>query len=141
MIGIIVAGHGHFGSGLTSSLELIAGPQDNYAFIDFDGTGEEKLTKDIRKALEELADCEGILVLCDLPGGSPFKMAVLQSQGLGHVEVIGGANLPMLCEMALARTMISDLETLTQSALSIGREQIIRFANASYEEESEEDGI
>ena len=35
MIGLIVTGHGNFGSGLTSSLNLIAGEQENYQYVDF----------------------------------------------------------------------------------------------------------
>ena len=30
MIGILVTGHGNFATGITSSLELIAGKQENY---------------------------------------------------------------------------------------------------------------
>ena len=43
MIGLIVTGHGNFGSGITSSIELIAGPQEDYIAVDFDGEGTEKL--------------------------------------------------------------------------------------------------
>ena len=35
MIGIIVCGHGHFATGLTSSLHLIMGEQENYIAVDF----------------------------------------------------------------------------------------------------------
>ena len=34
MIGIIVCGHGHFATGLTSSLHLIMGEQENYIAVD-----------------------------------------------------------------------------------------------------------
>ena len=37
MIGLIVTGHGKFGTGLTTSVELVAGPQQNYVAVDFDG--------------------------------------------------------------------------------------------------------
>lgn len=35
MISIIVIGHGHFASGIVSSLELIAGKQEGITAIDF----------------------------------------------------------------------------------------------------------
>ena len=35
MIGIIVAGHGNFASGITSMLELVVGKPENYEYIDF----------------------------------------------------------------------------------------------------------
>ena len=35
MIGLLITGHGHFATGLNSSLELIAGQQQNIALVDF----------------------------------------------------------------------------------------------------------
>ena len=35
MIGLLVTGHANFGSGLTSSLNLIAGEQQQYQYVDF----------------------------------------------------------------------------------------------------------
>ena len=46
MIGLIVTGHGHFASGLTSSLKLIAGEPKNYAAVDFEETDS---TEDLAK--------------------------------------------------------------------------------------------
>ena len=52
MIGLIVTGHGHFATGLTSSIDLIAGPQDNYVAVDFDGEGTEKLENDLKSIMQ-----------------------------------------------------------------------------------------
>ena len=35
MIGLIVTGHANFGSGMTSSVNLIAGEQEAYRYVDF----------------------------------------------------------------------------------------------------------
>ena len=52
MIGIIVTGHGNFASGLTSSLELIAGKQENYIAVDFlKEDGIEQLTEKLNNAI------------------------------------------------------------------------------------------
>ncbi|MCF0105514.1 MAG: PTS sugar transporter subunit IIA [Holdemanella sp.] len=141
MIGIVVTGHGHFASGLTSSLDLIAGKQDCYVAVDFDGLTEEKLKNDLEAAFESLKECEGILVFSDLPGGSPFKMAVTVSQPFKNVEVIAGTNLPMLCEIALGRTMINDLHTLVQSALNTGKDAILKYETVEIIEDDLSDGI
>ena len=79
MIGLIVTGHGNFGSGLTSSLNLIAGEQENYQYVDFTKEVDE-LRDDLNKAMDALKDCEGILVLSEVVGGSPFKTAVVMSR-------------------------------------------------------------
>ena len=47
MIGIIVAGHGNFASGITSMLELVVGKPENYEYIDFlQGESQEALEYD-----------------------------------------------------------------------------------------------
>ena len=127
MIGLIVTGHGHFATGLTSSIDLIAGPQENYVAVDFDGEGTDKLEADLKAAVEKLSNCDGIIVFSDLAGGSPFKTAVLVTSTNEKVKVLAGTNLPMLCEIAMARTIIDDLDTLVSSALNTGKDGVIQF--------------
>ena len=53
MIGLIVTGHANFGSGMTSSVNLIAGEQEAYRYVDFLPTyGTEELTEEIAKAVD-----------------------------------------------------------------------------------------
>lgn len=140
MIGLIVTGHGHFATGLTSSIDLIAGPQDNYVAVDFDGEGTEKLENDLKAAVEKLSDCEGIIVFSDLAGGSPFKTAAIVTASNPNVKVIAGTNLPMLCEIAMARTMIEDLDMLVSSALNVGKDGVQLFEMPEIADEEPEDG-
>ena len=140
MIGLIVTGHGHFATGLTSSIDLIAGPQDNYVAVDFDGEGTEKLENDLKAAIEKLSSCEGIIVFSDLAGGSPFKTAAIVTAGNPNVKVIAGTNLPMLCEIAMARTMIEDLDMLVSSALNVGKDGVQLFEMPEVTDEEPEDG-
>lgn len=127
MIGLVVTGHGHFATGLTSSVDLIAGPQTDYVAVDFDGEGTDKLEADLKAAYETLKGCDGILVFADLVGGSPFRTAALQAQGLPNVKVVGGTNLAMLCEIAMGRTMINDLDMLVMSAVNVGKDGVQEF--------------
>ena len=55
MIGLIVTGHGNFGSGLTSSLNLIAGEQENYQYVDFTKEVDKFMTDATAKDLAEAA--------------------------------------------------------------------------------------
>ncbi len=76
MIGLLVTGHANFGSGITSSVNLIAGEQEAYKYVDFLPTySTEDLTGEITKALDELKDCEGVIIFTDLMGGTPFNVA------------------------------------------------------------------
>ena len=64
MIGIIVAGHGNFASGITSMLELVVGKPENYEYIDFlQGESQEALENDFREKLNNLKDCEKIVIM------------------------------------------------------------------------------
>lgn len=127
MIGLIVTGHGNFGSGITSSIELIAGPQEDYIAVDFDGEGTEKLENDLKSAIDRLSNCEGIIIFSDLAGGSPFKTAVLLTMDNPKIKVISGTNLPMLCEIALARMTNNDIKNLVSQALEIGKDGVKIF--------------
>ncbi|MFV0381721.1 MAG: PTS galactosamine/N-acetylgalactosamine transporter subunit IIA [Breznakia sp.] len=129
MVGIIITGHGNFGSGLTSSLKLIAGEPQAYETVDFiEAYSTEDLDRELRAAIDRLDDCEGIIVLSDLPGGSPFKTAVMITQDYKKpIEVIAGTNLPMLIELSMARTMMEDMSMLVAMALNTGKEQVVKF--------------
>lgn len=142
MIGLIVTGHGNFASGLTSSLDLIAGPQENYVAVDF--TAEPaQLEADLNAAMDSLKDCSGIVVLSDLPGGSPFKTAVICGAPRGNVEVVAGTNLPMLCEVSMTRKFMEDMtaEQLAEAAVNCGKEQVMRYVTPVIQEVEVEDGI
>lgn len=142
MIGLVVTGHGNFGSGLTSSLNLIAGEQESYQFVDFTKEVDE-LRADLANAMDALKDCEGILVLSDLVGGSPFKTAVEVGFPRGNVEVVGGANLPMLVEISMTRKFMSDMavKDLADAAVNTGKDQIVRYEFKPVEQEISDDGI
>ncbi|MEF2782224.1 PTS galactosamine/N-acetylgalactosamine transporter subunit IIA [Erysipelotrichaceae bacterium HCN-30851] len=142
MIGLIVTGHGNFASGLTSSLKLIAGEPKNYVAVDFlESYSVEDLERELNKAFDELKDCEGILVLSDLGGGSPFKTAVMTGYPKGNVEVIAGSNLPMLIEVNMGRQFIEDLNTLTEMAVNTGKDQVVRYEFKPVVQEEPTDGI
>ena len=53
MIGLIVTGHGHFATGLTTSLNLIAGDAKEYVAVDFESTDS---TDDLAKKLTDAMD-------------------------------------------------------------------------------------
>lgn len=128
MTGVIVAGHGKYGSGITSMLELVMGSLENYEFIDFQqGESQEDLEADFFRKINNLKLCDRILIMTDIMGGSPFKTAVTYALGDEKLEVISGTNIPMLLELLFGRMENEDCEELIQRALDTGKEQIIRF--------------
>lgn len=70
---IVLVGHGHFATGIYSSLQLIAGNQENVEAIDFvEGMSADELKQ---KILLAISNEEEVLILSDLLGGSPFKVS------------------------------------------------------------------
>lgn len=144
MIGMIVSGHGHFATGMTSSVELIAGHSDYYVPVDFEKNhSTDDLKKNLESALEQLKDCESILILTDLLGGSPFKVSVELS--VAHPEkeirVIAGTNLGMIVEGNLVRQFSESVDALADQLVQTGHDQTMKYEFVEREEVEIEDGI
>ena len=145
MIGLLVTGHGHFATGLNSSLELIAGAQPNVALVDFEADHSIETLKDnLNKAFDSLKECDGVLVLSDLPGGSPFKTAVecKYERPDQAIEVISGTNLPLLIASSTMTAVFDSPLALAEAMIPEAKDSIVRFELAVHVEEPEdEDGI
>lgn len=145
MIGVVVTGHGHFASGLTSSVQLIAGLPEHYVAVDFvqeDSTDD--LKNHLKEAFETLKDCQGILVFTDLVGGSPFKTAVELSVELPEkqIVVLSGTNLGMLIEGNMARSFMEDPNGLADMLVQTGHDQTMKYVFVEKkQDENLEDGI
>lgn len=129
MIGIIVAGHGNFASGITSTVNLIAGEQDDYIAVDFiEGMSGEVLVEKIDQAIKNL-ETNDILIFTDILGGAPFRSASTLAQSAPHIananiEVISGVNAQMLLEACLEREEYDDVASLADDIITSGREGI-----------------
>ena len=145
MIGIVVTGHGLFAEGMHSSAVMIAGENEHIKDVCFkEDMGLEGLAEKLNAAYNELADCDGIVVLSDLPGGSPFNTAVQCS--MGHpdkkIVVLSGTNLPMIITASTMLSFETDAQALSDELLFEGKDNVVRFELAVREEvEEEEDGI
>ena len=142
MIGLIVTGHANFGSGITSSVNLIAGEQEAYRYVDFLPTyGMEELSAELTKAMDEVKDCESILIFTDLMGGTPFNVSAQLAHGKENIRIIAGTNLPMLVEIVMARKFEEDVDALVETALETGKEQVTKYEFKQVVQQESEDGI
>lgn len=144
MIGLVVTGHGLFAEGMHSSAVMIAGENEHIKYVCFkEGMGLEDLAVELNAAYNALSDCDGIVVLSDLPGGSPFKTAVECS--MGHpdkqIVVLSGTNLPMIITGSTMLSFETDPQALADELLFEGKDNVVRFELAVREEVEEEDGI
>ncbi len=145
MIGIIVTGHANFATGITSSLNLIAGNPNGYYAVDFlEGQSAEDLSNNIENAINTLKEggYENILIFTDLVGGSPFKTAVeIKMKREENIEVLSGTNLGMVIECTLTKDFAEDFNAFIEQALNTGKSQVIKYEYFERVEDDSEDGI
>jgi N-acetylgalactosamine PTS system EIIA component len=129
VIGIIVSGHGHFATGITSSLELIMGKQDCYTTIDFPfGSSKVELEQMFASAVADMKDCEDIMILTDLFSGSPFNVAMEKAAADARIHLYYGINLGMLIEIVSRRMFRGSYAEVADGILDVGRQQIGLFS-------------
>ncbi|WP_279120663.1 PTS sugar transporter subunit IIA [Holdemania filiformis] len=140
--GIIVMGHGHFASGITSSLELIMGSQPDYEALDFPAESDkEDLKKRLNTVLERLERNDQIIILADLFSGTPFNVAMEIVTEKPNLKLYYGLNLGMLMELISRRMFQGDAE-LSEGLIEIGRQQVGLFdpeAMEAYTETGEDE--
>ena len=144
MVGLLITGHGHFATGLGSSLRLITGNTENIEYVDFEADhSTETLAHNLNQAFDKLKDCDGVLVLSDLAGGSPFKTAVecKFARPDQKIEVIAGSNRPMLIEGSMSMGIYDNPLDMAEALIPTGKDYIIRFELAEHNDDTEEDGI
>lgn len=147
MIGIVVSGHIHFASGMQSAVVAITGQQTQMAFVDFtESMSTDALELALRQAASAVDSGEGVLFLTDIPGGSPANRALNILQDTPAIEVISGANLPMIANAAFEREGTT-LQALVTTLLEIGSSSMqdmraqLEMAMQSAPEIPSEDGL
>ena len=137
---IIITGHNNFASGILSSLTMIAGAKDNVYAVDFlSDDNDHSLEGKFNKIISDNKDSE-ILFVCDLMGGTPFKVASKLAFTNDSYEVVTGINLGGLIDtsMKLDKMSIGELKTSCKDA-SI--KSVIPLEKVITKEESSSEGI
>ena len=145
MVGIIITGHANFALGMMSAVKLVFGSPENLKIVNFgEEDSSEVLENNIKTAIHELKECDGLLCFTDIAGGTPFQVASRLSMEEAEMRVISGTNLPMLLGV-LSETDAMDLHELAEYALEVGREEVKEFIFIPYDNnityESEDGGI
>ncbi|NLN63573.1 MAG: PTS sugar transporter subunit IIA [Myxococcales bacterium] len=126
MIGILLCCHGTMAQGFKDAAELIVGPQQKFEAVGIGpAQGRHDLKKALKAAMRLLGTDAGILILTDLPGGTPCNEAAML---LGPtVQMVAGFNMPILLRVLLGRSDGITLPQLTEDISTYGGEHIIHF--------------
>lgn len=125
MISILVVSHGALAEGMLDAMQMITGPQEKVLALGLKETeAPEDLIDRIREAADALDDGDGVLIMVDLYGATPFNSSSRLFMASSHpIEVVTGVNLPMLVEIVMSREGVS-LADLLQQAYQAGQEGI-----------------
>ena len=126
-VGIIIVSHADYGSAMLRTAEFILGPQSDCSSISVDvGQEVSETVRRLNDAAQRLDKGAGVIILTDMFGGTPTNLA-LSLLATHKVEVVTGANLPMLLKVFSARE--KSLEELAQLAGEAGSKGIVVAGN------------
>ena len=103
MIGLVLVTHGRLAVEFRAALEHVVGAQTQIETISIGPDDDvERRRQDILEAVGRVNDGSGVILLTDMFGGTPSNLAISVMEA-NKVEVIAGANLPMLIKLASVR--------------------------------------
>lgn len=107
VIGLVLVTHGRLADELKAVLEHVVGPQTALATVCIGPDDDMELRR--QEIIDRVGDTDGgkgVLVLTDMFGGTPSNLAI-SILDRPAVEVLAGANLPMLIKLASVRSEAS----------------------------------
>jgi len=123
MIGLVIVTHGRLAQEFVYAMEHVVGPQARVVAVCIGPEDDmEQRRRDILKAVAEVDDGQGVILLTDMFGGTPSNLAISVMEQT-KAEVIAGLNLPMLIKLASLRGR-EDLNTCVAFAQEAGRKYI-----------------
>jgi PTS system mannose-specific IIA component len=106
--------------GMIDAARMIVGKMEGVISVSLkEKDSIEDLMGRIEVALNDVDKGDGLLILVDAFGASPFNASARLAMSRKNIEVITGMNLPMLLELAVQRQG-QDLATVAQIALEAG---------------------
>jgi len=103
MIGVLIVTHKELAEALMSVCDLIMGRQDGMVAVSLDPNDQPEASRQqIQRALSQVNNGNGVIILTDMLGGTPSNLSLAFLQE-GKVEVVTGVNLPMLMKLANLR--------------------------------------
>jgi PTS system mannose-specific IIA component len=104
LVGIVIVCHGAMTDGLLDAARMIVGEQEGMAGVALKESDDiESLMERVAAAVEEVDAGDGVLVLVDVFGASPFNASARLAMTRDGMEVLTGVSLPMLLELMVQR--------------------------------------
>ena len=125
MINIIVITHGEFGAYLIEAAEGIVGAQPGgLKNVSISARMTlERVKACTAMAIEEMRSDDGLVVLIDMPGGTPMNVVLPLAKDIEKCAVICGVNINMMTSAFAYRQSLA-FDRLTGKIMEDGRKAI-----------------
>ena len=143
MIGLLLTGHDQFAGGLLSAINMVAGSQPHIKALSFEDSHAATYPAKLHAAIGSLrAESNGVIVLTDFMGGTPWNQAMIATQDYSDVAVIAGANVPMLLDTLDYLESDYTLDDMVEELIAAGKDGVMyrhlpRLRAVEYEDPSE----
>ncbi|WP_316014742.1 PTS fructose transporter subunit IIA [Roseobacter sp. HKCCA0434] len=103
MIGIVIVAHGGLAREYLAALEHVVGPLEGVRAVSVGPEDKLDLCQaQIRDAVAQVDRGDGVVMVTDLFGSTPSNLAMKACDRSG-MDVLWGANMPMLVQLAKSR--------------------------------------
>jgi len=124
-IGGVIVSHGQVANELLAAAETVVGALNHIMAVSIGWHDDVELARDeISRAIKQVSQGNGVLVLTDMFGGTPTNISAMFIKA-DEVEIVTGVNLPMVIKLASQSKQM----TLTELAKEVeeqGRQAIYR---------------
>ncbi|MEP6925221.1 MAG: PTS sugar transporter subunit IIA [Pyrinomonadaceae bacterium] len=121
-IGGVILSHGELGAGLLAAAEIVVGELPFITAVSIGWHDDVETAKDeIARAIKQVSQGKGVLILTDMFGGTPTNIAAMFLDE--NVEILTGVNLPMVVRLG-RQSEAATLNEVAQQVLQQGREEI-----------------
>jgi PTS system mannose-specific IIA component len=122
MIGLVIVAHGALAQALLAATEHVVGKQNNAHAVAIEPNDDLHARQaEINALVRSVNTGKGVVLITDMFGGTPANLALGAISG-PDIEVICGANLPLLVKLAKMRDR--PLAEAVRAALEAGHKYI-----------------
>jgi PTS system mannose-specific IIA component len=124
-IGGVIVSHGQVANELVAAAEAVVGDLSHITAVSIGWHDHVEMAKaEIDRAIANVSQGNGVLLLTDMFGGTPTNIAAMFLKS-GEVEIVTGVNLPMVIKLATLDREVS-LQELAKEVEDEGKEAICR---------------
>ncbi|HVR99118.1 MAG TPA: PTS sugar transporter subunit IIA [Thermoanaerobaculia bacterium] len=126
MVGKLILSHGALAGELLEAVARISGcPPRGFRALCLDwNEGIEGAVARVERAIAEVDEGDGVLILVDMYGGTPSNVAARFRNGT-TVEVVSGVNLPMVLRLACEPAHFGSLRETAEWLRLKGQQSIV----------------